>query len=409
MESREAVVCAGSSGINALATVRSLGRRGVPVHVFALKASRQIATASRYCAGSTLVEHPEDLCTALLDFARRRALRPVLFFDNDPMMTLLAPHAAVLGARFVLVDPLADAARLTDKQFQTGLARRCGIAVPRTWFPTNWGGLRAIRSAKRLIAKPRGRADFKALVADSADELAAELRRRDCTPDQVLVQEYVEGGDAQIYAGLAYRASSVDRCFVFSARKLRQSEPGVGVMAVGQAVDEPQVREMTRRLARATGARGVLCAEYKLDPSDGRYYFIEWNPRPAYFQSIGWRSGFDLAWLAWCDHLDPAQLLARPAFGATGHYWINLHLDLTHLAKAPRTAARLATWLPYVRPCEWAVLALDDPRPWALAMRGLGRWIRDAAARRGAEAPAAPRAAAVAAGPSPGARPPVPP
>ncbi len=32
----EAVVCVGDSGINALATVRSLGRRGVRVHVVAL-------------------------------------------------------------------------------------------------------------------------------------------------------------------------------------------------------------------------------------------------------------------------------------------------------------------------------------------------------------------------------------
>jgi D-aspartate ligase len=408
MERREAVVCAGDSGINALATVRSLGRRGIPVHVFALKSSRQIATASRYCAGRTLVDAPEDLCTALLDFARARRGRPVLYVDNDATMKLLAPHAAVLGARFALVDPIADAARLTDKQFQVGLARRCGIAVPRTWYPTNWAGLRAIRSAKRLIAKPRSRADFKALVAGSADELALELRRRDCVPEQVLVQEYVEGHDAQIYAGLAYRAASVDRCFVFSARKLRQSEPGAGVMAVGQAVDAPLVREMTRRLARATGAHGVLSAEFKLDPNDGRYYFIEWNPRPAYFQSIGWKSGFDLAWLAWCDHVDPARLNARNAIGATGHYWINLHFDLTHLAKAPRTAASLGTWLPYVRRREWAVFAVDDPRPWMLATRALGAWLREAAARRAGAGRAAQRAAAAAAGPTRAVRPPAP-
>ena len=156
MESRQAVVCAGEAGINALATVRSLGRRGVPVHVFALKASRQIASASRYCRASTLVDGPDDLCTSLLDFARRRGQRPVLYVDNDPMMKLLAPHAAVLAARFELVDPIGDAARLTDKQFQIGLARRCGIAVPRTWFPRDWPELAAIgaETHRRLIAKP---------------------------------------------------------------------------------------------------------------------------------------------------------------------------------------------------------------------------------------------------------------
>lgn len=408
MEPRQAVVCAGDAGINALATVRSLGRRGVPVNVFALRASPQIASASRYCRGATLVEDNAELCTALLDFARRQRLKPVLYVDNDPMMRLLAPHAAVLAARFELVEPIGDAARLTDKQFQGSLARHCGIAVPRSWFPTNWAGLLAIRSGKRLIAKPTARAEFKALIASSAEELAAELRARGALPSEVLVQEYVEGDDAQIYAGLAYRAKSIDRCFVMSARKLRQSEPGAGVMAVGQAVDAPQVREMTRRLARAAGMHGVLCSEFKLDPADGRYYFIEWNPRPAYFQSLGWKAGFDLAWLAWCDHAEPARLESPPAVEATGHYWVNLHMDLAHLAKTPGVARRFSTWRPYLGRTEWAVFAADDPKPWMLATRRLGGWIRDAVARRAAGARAAAPAAARAAGRTPAARRPAP-
>lgn len=403
MEPRQGVVCAGDTGINALATVRSLGRRGVPVHVFALRSSRQVASLSRYCASATLVDGAGDLCTGLLDFARDRAARgpqrPVLYVDNDPMMKLLAPHAAVLGARFELVDPIADAARLTDKQFQIGIARRCGIAVPRTWFPTNWAGLKAIRTVKRLIAKPlAGRAGFKAVVAGSADELAAMLRARDALPSEVLVQEYVEGGDEQIYAGLAYRAKSVDRCFVMSARKLRQSQPGAGVMAVGQAVDSPQVREMTRRLARAAGMHGVLCSEFKLDPSDGKHYFIEWNPRPAYFQSLGWKAGFDLAWLAWCDHVDPAHLEGPPPVETSTHYWINLGCDLMHIARVPGLAGRPRTWLPYLSGAEWAVFARDDLRPWLAATSELGAWIRAGFARRAAAARAVPRAAVAAAG-----------
>ena len=45
----EAVVCVGDAGINALATVRSLGRRAIPVRVVAVKGSPQIASSSRYC------------------------------------------------------------------------------------------------------------------------------------------------------------------------------------------------------------------------------------------------------------------------------------------------------------------------------------------------------------------------
>jgi predicted ATP-grasp superfamily ATP-dependent carboligase len=395
MSSREAVVCAGDAGINALATIRSLGRRGVPVHAVALKASAQIATASRYCASRTLVDEPGALLAALCELAQARPRPPLLYVDNDPMLRQLAPHAAALARRFELADPIERAEKLTDKAYQLGVAAECGIAVPRSWFPASWPELGAIGrdTRKRLIAKPRERAGFKALVAASAAELAEMLRAFGAAPQEVLVQEFIEGDDAQLYAGLCYRARRPARAFTLCARKLRQTQPGAGVMAVGRVVSAPLVRELTRRLAAALELRGTLCTEFKLDPTDGRLYFIEWNPRPAYVQSIGWKCGFDLAWLAWCDHFDP-QRLPRAGQAAPGrHYWINLQGDLAHLAKAPGLALRPGTWLPYVRPKQWAVLALDDPRPWLKAMRALVRWLgaglRARCARLGAAARAA--------------------
>lgn len=369
---KPAVVCVGESGINGLATVRALGRRGVPVHVVALRSSEQLASASRYCRSFTPAADLSTLHETLLQ------LEPsaVLYVDNDPMLKALAPHAAALAGRFALVDEIADAARLTDKDFQLRIARQAGIAVPRTWSPGSWEELSLLKTGRRLIAKPAARRlAFRALIAASAAELAAMLRAHGAAPQDVLVQEYIEGDDAQIYAGLCYRARSRERCFVLSARKLRQTQPGAGVMAAGQAVDAPQVREMTRRLAKAAGAHGVLSSEFKLDARDGRWYFIEWNPRPAYFQSIGWKAGFDLAWLAWCDHAAPARLAGMETSFSGAHYWINLHGDLMHLSKAPRIALDVKTWRPYLGPKEWAVFAADDPAPWRKAMRQLAGWL----------------------------------
>jgi len=369
---KPAVVCVGDAGINGLATVRSLGRRGVPVHVVALKTSAQIASASRYCRSFTPAKDLGSLHDTL------RGLEPgaVLYVDNDPMLKALAPHAAALARRFALVEEIADAARLTDKAWQLRVARQAGIPVPHSWFPRSWDDLASLRTPKRLIAKPlSGRADFKALIAASGADLAAALRGQVASPEEVVVQEFVEGDDAQIYVALCYRARSSSRCFVLSARKLRQTQPGAGVMAVGQALDAPQVREMTRRLAKAADVRGAFCTEFKLDARDGRYYFIEWNPRPAYFQSIGWQAGFDLAWLAYCDHADPGALAAMNSSYSGEHYWINLQGDLRHLAKAPELVLEPATWRPYVRRKEWAVFALDDLAPWRRSLRQLAAWI----------------------------------
>ncbi|HEV3008923.1 MAG TPA: hypothetical protein VGX52_07810 [Burkholderiales bacterium] len=366
---RPAVVCVGDDGINGLATVRSLGRRGVPVHVVALKSSAQFASASRYCRSLTQAKDLASLHEALAGFEPGA----VLYVDNDPMLKTLAPHGAALAERFALVDPIADAERLTDKTYQVRLARQAGIAVPRTWLPQSWEEILSLKTKKRVIAKPLARTDFKAMVAADGPELAALLRGRIASAADVVVQEFIEGGDDQIYAALCYRPQSGSRSFVLSVRKLRQTVPGAGVMAVGQVVDVPQVREMTRRLAKAANAHGAFCTEFKLDPRDGRYYFIEWNPRPAYFQSIGWRAGFDLPWLAYCDHADPGRLAAMSSSFSGEHYWIGLHADLMNLSKMPRRD--LAAWRPYLGRKEWAVFAPDDLAPWRLSMRRLAGWL----------------------------------
>ena len=369
---KPAVVCVGESGINGLATVRALGRRGVPVHVVALRESEQIASASRYCRRFTPAADLSTLHATLLGLEAGA----VLYVDNDPMLKALAAHAGALAAHFALVEDIADAPRLTDKDAQMRIARQAGIAVPRTWTPASWDEIASLKTSKRLIAKPAARRlAFKALIAANAAELGTLLRGHGAAPQDVMVQEYVEGDDSQIYAGLCYRARSRDQCFVLSARKLRQTQPGAGIMAAGQAVDSPHVREMTRRLAKAAGARGVLSTEFKLDARDGRWYFIEWNPRPAYFQSIGWKAGFDLAWLAYCDHADPARLAGLETSFSGTHYWINLHGDLRHLSKAPRSALDVKTWRPYLGRKEWAVYAPDDPAPWKKALRQLAGWL----------------------------------
>jgi D-aspartate ligase len=379
-----AVVCAGDTGINALATVRSLGRRGVPVCVVSLQSSPQIASSSRYCTEHRSIAHANDLFPALRELGRERTARSVLFIDNDAMMKTLAPHAEALRGHFALVDPIAEAGRLTDKAFQLRVASEAGIPVPRTWFPASWDDVERIgrQTDRTLIAKPSperfqgaARADFKAVLATSAAGLARELRARIATPLDVLVQEYIDGDDAQIHVALCYRAKSTSACYLLSARKLRQDPPGAGVMAVGQAVDVPAVRHMTERLSDALGIAGVLSTEFKLDPHEGRFYFIEWNPRPAYFQSIGIQAQFDLPYLAYCDHAEPQRIAGAPrSFGGT-HYWINVQADLRALVKAPRAVLRSGTWRPYFGAKEWAVFAADDPGPWWKAMRELGGWL----------------------------------
>jgi predicted ATP-grasp superfamily ATP-dependent carboligase len=271
-----------------------------------------------------------------------------------------------------------------DKAFQVRAAAEVGIAVPRTWYPNGWDDIAAIggETSERLLAKPSpvrfpigATPLFKAIVATSGEELARQMRPLVDSPADLLVQEYIEGGDACHYGSLCYRARSRKTCFVLSVRKVRQTSLEAGIMAVGRVVDAPEVRDMTVRLAERLGYHGVIHVEFKRSPSDGKYYFIEWNARPPYFQSMGWKAGFDGPYLAYCDHFSPGTLDALCVRHDSRHYWINLHEDLKRLVKAPRLALQPRTWRPYLQKKEWAVFALDDLKPWLKSMQHLGVWL----------------------------------
>lgn len=377
-----AVVCAGEHGMNALATVRSLGRRGVRVHVLETVHGLRLASASRYCTSCTQVTDLALVYPALRAIGKaagsQSGSRPVLFIDNDSMLRQLSPHAAELEQFFRLVDPVGGALQLTDKAFQMRAARQAGIPVPVTWFPQCASDLLEIGRAtsRRVIAKPvpGAKVPFKAVIA-AGTELAGKLAAHGVHPSRVIVQEYIEGEDSAVYAGFCYRSPTGRHSQVLTVRKLRQFPAGAGVMAVGEIFDAPEVREMTERLAGALSYRGILSTEFKRD-RDGTYYFIEWNPRLAGFHALGWKARFDCAYAAYWDLMVPeaAPWPTLPDYAAR-HVWINVQCELLTLARAPRLALRPGQWQPYFRPKEWAVFAWDDLAPWIRAAAQTARWF----------------------------------
>ena len=380
-----AVVCVGASGLNALAILRALGRRGVPVQAVALRGSAQIASFSRYCRRLTKADTPDALYWALRRIGEGLAARPALFVDNDAMLRALSPHAHALERWFELVDPIERAIELTDKQFQLRVAREAGLPVPASWYPREAAEVIALdrQTTRRLIAKPvTPSAAFKVLIAEDALDLLNQLGAHGADASSIIVQEFIEGGDGALYSAYAYRPASGGAPVVFTSRKLRQNPPGAGVMTVGEPCDAPEVREMTLALVRALDYRGMLSVEFKRDADSGRYYFVEWNPRFDACHSLSWQAGFDGAYIAYRDRAHgEAPAAVEPRYGS-GHAWINFDCELHNFAKQPSRLLRPSTWKPYLRRHEWAVFAADDPAPFFAAAAGTARWMTRGFLRR---------------------------
>ncbi len=176
--------------------------------------------------------------------------------------------------------PLAE---LLDKRTQLEAAARAGVPAP--W--TRWGAAAELEAAAEecpypVILKPAfshlgvKALGAKALRCADADELRAALAR---TGDiELLLQEYVPGGDDQLYtAGLFLCAEGH---LAFTGRKLKQHPPGLGIARLAETVDEPGLVPAGIALLAELGYEGVSQVEYKRDERDGSFRLMEANFRP---------------------------------------------------------------------------------------------------------------------------------
>ena len=225
----------------ALATVRSLGRVGIPVYATVPRLDSPTA-ASRYLTEPILWEtegfEPEAELLDGLRAAAQRVGRPaVAIAGDDETAVLLARHRDELSDLLILPDlPGELPARLASK---SGLAELCaeyGAAAPRSATPADWGPGRRVRGAGDVSVgaqnpEPFSRWGAPAVSRTTKVEDAAELREAlaDWRPGApLLLQEYVPADVSEDW----YAAGVFDRgepFVMFSGRKLRSYPAGTGI------------------------------------------------------------------------------------------------------------------------------------------------------------------------------------
>ncbi len=197
----------------------------------------------------------------------------------------------------------------------------------------------------------------------------------------VQVFDIVPGGDNQIYCQCVYIDAEGTPRGDLLVRKIRQSPPFFGVSRVSEiAPPNRLLYDAILELLRRIRFRGIAVAEYKLDPRDGTYRFLEVNGRSVLCNCLLRKAGMDLAALAWSDYVEGRPEKIQPI--QWPGVWINLHADLLYSALRGREEnLKLKDFLgPYRRPMIEAVWSPRDPQPfmvqWARTLReGAGRLV----------------------------------
>ena len=268
-----------------LGLARSLGQAGVPVVVVDSDARRP-AMHSRYARRfiAPAIEGP-GLVDGLIALSAQLEARPVLFLTSDLQVRTLSEHRDRLQQAYRI--PMPDHGRvcqLLDKAGFQELAERHGFPVPPIVAVRETSDLAALNRIRfPAVIKPankeaflRGRAPRAVRVDHQAKAEAICRAILPFAPD-LIVQEWIEGPDDNIYFCLQYHGHDGTVASSFTGRKLRCWPLATGSTA--SCMPAPEVAEVLERLTRdffsIAGFTGMCSMEFKRDSRTGAFLMIE--------------------------------------------------------------------------------------------------------------------------------------
>lgn len=276
----------------ALATVRTLGRVGVPVYV-ALSDLSNPVTRSKYLTraipwSTTGAETDDDLVAGVRDVCASIPRRAVAIAGDDESAVLLARRRADLSDVLLLPDVAPDLPdRLASKGDLAELCRRTGTPTPATLSPATRADLEAFANKAPFPLIVKNPEPFSRLVSrsvpattkvDDQRELFALLS--DWTPGTpLLVQEFLPQADSEDWYVAGVMADAGESVVAFSGRKLRAFPDATGVGTLGESRCDPALIQRAVEFSREVGYVGVFDTDWRLDRRDGAFKLLDFNPR----------------------------------------------------------------------------------------------------------------------------------
>ncbi len=273
-----------NSSLNSLGVVRSLAHGRMPIHLVATT-RRGPAAWSRYCHFERIPSLVgRDLVDGLINISRRIGERPVLILTSDAEVQTLSACREEIAPHFRLSLPSKELVRtLADKTLFQKYAEREGFPVPRGVSISDLGDLPLLKSlALPVVIKPGDKTFVldgkveRAVRADTLESMHAAVRRMlKCAP--LVIQEWIEGADTDIYFTLFVGDSASRATAMFSGRKLVCDPPDVGNTAVCVAAPEvaDELETICRQFIARVGYQGIGSMEFKRNARDGRFMMVE--------------------------------------------------------------------------------------------------------------------------------------
>lgn len=303
------------SGLGIVRNLHSLG-----IEIYGITADRSSfgnwTRLAKVIIGPDSRDQPQALYERLIGLASKLRARPLLLATRDYDVLFLEKFRQGLEQSYILPMPAPTLVHtILNKWDAVQLAVEAGVPVPATLRVANADHLERVlpQIPFPCVVKPvssvdwRGKEDWKrvgerkAFAVLSAAQLEAEYRLLCEVTPEVLIQELVPGPDTNFYVFGGYFKRDFTLHSGFVARKVLQAPAGFGTGCVVETSHCPQIRAYTERMLGLARYHGLAEAEFKLDPRDGQFKFIEINPRHWDWHRLGTACGVNLTKILYRD------------------------------------------------------------------------------------------------------------
>lgn len=401
LDNSSSVVILRSIAYAGLGIARSLGRLGIPVYTIESVPSSPVFN-SRYNRDAFLWSIDDKSELESIEFlshtSKKIGRQPLLIPTTDYAAMFVARNAGHLREYFRFPEqPEGLVDSLCSKKEMYLLAKRVGIPTPETVFPQN---RRDVNDFLRTAVFPVmlkaidgtrlcERAGKKMFIVDSPQELLGLYDRvEEATEPNLMLQEYIPGGEDSVWMFNGYFNQNSDCLAGFTGKKIRQCPAYTGYTSLGICLRNHTVDSLTRSFMKGIGYRGVLDVGYRYDARDGQYKVLDVNPRiGATFRLFVGDNGLDVAR---AFYLDMTMQQVPTTKICEGRKWVVEDRDLSSSVRYWRDGKlSVRQWLSSFRGVrETAYLAADDMRPvFARIKKVLASAIHRVSARLGSSFP----------------------
>ncbi|KIL45821.1 ATP-grasp domain-containing protein [Jeotgalibacillus soli] len=358
---------------NGVGIIRSLAKKGIDVYAYDTENPYKIGRSRLATCGicpSPLTQEKE-LLRFLIHLAKSFHVKPVLYAGADDYVVFISKNREKLSHHYLFLFPDHSLIEtVLDKNKTYDLAIKHHIPCPKTYKIENEEQLNETISLLEFpcILKPvfghefRKNVNTKAIRIQNAEELKNKYPYyREY--GQLIIQEIIPGDNQAFYKVATFYDDNMKLLALFSLQKNHQfpAEFGTGAHIVSKQV--PELIELCVPFLKDIHLKGIGMAEFKKDPRDGIYKFIEINPRFWLTHSLTGAAGIDFVhmYYLYLTNQNPAPRLKQ----IDGVKWIYIvRYYLTFLEKRKQG---LMTFGEFCRGFkgkkEYALFAWNDPMP----------------------------------------------